>query len=304
MIGIIMINIEIVIPAYNESKNLSQLLDFLSSQAMSTTYSRIKKIVVISDASTDETASLVCSKMKTIPSLTLKNNRKRKGKAKSLISYMKETSADILVVLDADITIIDPQFLEKITKPIVEGRADLTSPLVLPQDSHTWVGKMISSSVTAKNKVYISWNEGNNIYMCHGRARAFSRRLYLKMDFKQSANEDSYSFLKCLVLGYVFKCVKSTSVMYKLPETISDHLSQSQRFFVSLDNLRTYFDSHFLDSQFKLPKSLLLYSFIFEACTHPIYMVSYTFLTLYSVFFHKREAGTKLNTWNIARTTK
>jgi len=115
--------ITIGIPALNEEFNIGALLDSLLKQKQEGFC--IKKIIISSDGSTDNTVSIVNSykdrRVKVI------DNKVRKGVAVRQNQLIDHANTDILVLLDADITVADPKFLKKLIAPIKAGKADLCS---------------------------------------------------------------------------------------------------------------------------------------------------------------------------------
>jgi len=108
----------IVIPAYNEGKNLKILLGKIPSEILG------KKVVVVvvDDGSNDETATVV----KQHGYLTVKNVVRRGGGAALRLGYdiAKYLGTKIIVTIDGDGQ-HDPQEIHRLIKPILQDKYDL-----------------------------------------------------------------------------------------------------------------------------------------------------------------------------------
>jgi glycosyltransferase involved in cell wall biosynthesis len=103
----------IIVPAFNEEKNLPSLLDSLLQLKQS--------VVVVNDCSFDATAS--CAREKAVPILDLPANLGIGGAVQSGFKYAVANNYDIAVQIDGDGQ-HDPQWIQNVIKPIVEGHAD------------------------------------------------------------------------------------------------------------------------------------------------------------------------------------
>jgi glycosyltransferase involved in cell wall biosynthesis len=104
--------ISVIIPAYNEGKNIGQCLQSMIEQS----YSK-KEIIVIDDGSTDGTIKKIQdTRYKNIEILEQKHGGP--GRARNLAA--KKAKGEILVFMDADMT-FDKNFLKELTEPIIKG---------------------------------------------------------------------------------------------------------------------------------------------------------------------------------------
>lgn len=104
--------ISVVIPTYNEEKDISQCLDSVESQ----TYQKTE-VIIVDDGSTDKTRDIV-QKYKRVR--LLRQEHQGPGAARNLGA--KHAKGEILVLIDADMVLL-PDYIEKLTKPIIEGKA-------------------------------------------------------------------------------------------------------------------------------------------------------------------------------------
>lgn len=263
------------IPAYNEQANIGYLLSDLLKQVQ--TNFKLKKIIVYSDGSTDNTVVIT----KKIKSSLIKiiNNPNRQGVAVGLNAICQTARSDILVILAADVAVPDPNLINKLIQPIVKGQADLTSGLLQALPPKTWLEKIIYIGRIYQNKVFHHHKNGHNLYTCYGAVRAMSRRLYQQINFPASVGEDMYNYLFCIQKGYQFKLAKSAVINYKLPENFADHRRQSVRYFRSKDRMIKEFGKKFINQHTYIPANSYLLAGIWAFTHYPVNATAYALIT-------------------------
>lgn len=294
-------SLAIGIPAFNEEYFLPELLKAVMSQKISSAV--LQEVIVLSDASTDETDRIVRQLRKTDARISLLRSDTRIGKGLMLNAFFTKTAADIAVVLDADITLQDNNTIEQLIQPIAVNTVDLTSAIVQPLSSKNWIQKVLAASMKLKEQVFLDWNNGDNIYTCHGRARAFSKRFYQKVRFIDSIGEDAYSYLVCKKLNMKYQLATNAQVFFELPKTFKDHAKQSIRFSHSQVSYVDQFDPDFIQAQYSLPKNLFFAKLLESLKTQPLEIISYA-MVMVAVKIVQPFMTTPRHTWQIATTSK
>ncbi|MGH7268828.1 MAG: glycosyltransferase, partial [Polyangiaceae bacterium] len=112
-------NVSIVIPAYNESKNLGRLLTSLLEQKTQT--ARIVEIVVVASGCTDDTAAVARAIGVGRPGVHVHVQERREGKVAAINAYlrMRDPRADVVVVSSADLAVA-PDVIEKMAQFLEE----------------------------------------------------------------------------------------------------------------------------------------------------------------------------------------
>lgn len=286
------------IPAFNEEANISFLVNDLLSQK--TEGFKLSKIIVNSDGSTDKTTAEI--KKINNKKIILLDHKKRLGRAFRQNQIMELANEDALVLIDADTLIKDRYFLKKITAPIFSSRADLTSARVEELEPNNFIEKILEISMKLKKYIFESINHGDNLYTCHGRSRAFSKKLYKSIKFTDSVAEDAYSYLYCISKNMKYKFVGDTEIFYKLPSNFKDHQKQSIRFLKSQEFLTKEFGSKLIKESYKLPLISALWSslkfFIKKPVLVSLYVLVFGFMKISSIFNKSK------NTWEISQTSK
>lgn len=242
-------SITIGIPALNEGANILTLLSSLTTQTLSC--GRLTQILVVSDGSTDNTVSqaLLCndSRVKVIIGET------RLGKAARLNEIISMTNTDVLVLVDGDIAILQPDFLERLITPIVLEEALLSSAALREKAPRNFFESVLYVSMRLKDNLFAKFKHGNNAYNCHGPARALSKHLYKLLSFRTDSGEDMYSYLYCAARGLNFKFVPGAIVYYRLPDNFHDYMKQSTRYHGSKLICPANFEKKLVERELDIP---------------------------------------------------
>jgi glycosyltransferase involved in cell wall biosynthesis len=111
--------LSIVIPAYNEAGTIQTVLDRINQSV-----GDYHEIIVVDDASTDETAELVEKRAAADLRIHLLRHEHNSGKTAALRTGFAAISGDIVVVQDADLE-YDPSDIPDLITPIVDNRGDV-----------------------------------------------------------------------------------------------------------------------------------------------------------------------------------
>jgi glycosyltransferase involved in cell wall biosynthesis len=267
-----MTTVSIGIPAYNEEGNIAVLLKALLAQTQRGFH--LSEIIVVSDASRDKTVTRI--KDITSNRIRLIENKKRLGQAQSQNLILKRFSGDILVLLNADVLPQRKDYLQCMIAPLLRSsRVGLVSSLDTPQQPTTIVESLLLVSLRFKKRLFSAWRDGNNLYTCIGRTRAFSRTFAKQFSWPQVMAEDAYSYLACVRKGFTYVYTPQAQVRYKLPSHIADHWKQSRRFFSSQHELYKFFPRSFVDREYHLPRLLVIKTFMTSLTDQPLYVLAY-----------------------------
>ncbi len=294
--------VTIGIPAYNEEANIAFLLEDLLRQEEEGF--SLDRIFVYSDGSSDETNSIVRSNSDARVELIVGPGRLGQSTGQNVI--IEKTKSDCLVLINADMQVDDARFIEKLTRPIAEEKADLTSSDLRPLPPRGFFESVLETGFHLKNILFESFLDGNNFYTCHGAARAFSRRFYSNFRFAKIAGEDAYSYLSCIKRGYVYRYVRDAAVLLRLPATVSDNDKQSFRFSRGREVLFREFSEAFVRKEMRIPFLAYVRGFfralpVFSA--HPFRVLCYAVVvatTRIRAIFSERPT----DVWDVSMTSK
>lgn len=281
-------SVSIGIPAYNEEDNIKKLLISILLQQQDNF--AIKEIVVVSDGCTDETVNRVLEVKNII--IKLFRNEKRIGQVLTQNIIVKKLTGDIFVLLNADIIINDNLFIQKLIDPILKNeKVGIVSPAIIPVASGNLFARIINYSVHFKTRIYESWKNGSNVYLCHGRARAFPKNFIKDLIWEGVLSEDAYSYLFCVKNGFNFVYQSKTEVYYKSPMNFTEHKIQSSRFLNSFSEFLPYFQKQFIKKEYGIPRSIVLKKIALSLLNNPFYLVAYTAIFLIIKAFPYKNIG-------------
>jgi glycosyltransferase involved in cell wall biosynthesis len=293
--------VTIGIPAYNEEANIGLLLDAVVQQKQKDF--KLVKVIVISDASTDNTDDIV-QKIGKNKKISFIKGHTRKGVSYRLNQIIKKSNSDILVILDADILPKGFYFLEKLVTPIINEEADLTSAALVEVTPANIVESILIISMQFKKQIFEEFRGGDNIYTCHGPARAFSKRLYKSLFLPQSIGQDAFTYLHCKFNQMKYCYVPKAKVIYRVPTNIGDHKKQSNRFDTSKRLFNNIFGESFVKKQYRLPFAIMLSKYSLNLWKHPIKMGLYTIIFLAMKLTFIFQSNKVSQTWEMVTSSK
>ncbi len=111
--------ISIVIPCYNEINTIGQIIEKVSTVALS----HEREIIIVDDYSIDGTVEILKNEIEPLVDKIIYHDVNI-GKGAALRTGFKHASGDIVVVQDADLE-YDPQEYPRLLAPLLDGRADV-----------------------------------------------------------------------------------------------------------------------------------------------------------------------------------
>ena len=289
------------IPAYNEAANIGRLLDQLLAQRQDGF--TLERIVVVSDGSSDDTCRVV--ERVNDPRVTLVAETARAGQAARQSQMRALCRTDVLVCLDADISLPHPDVLRGLVGPVIADGADLVSCRLDAAPPRGFVEKVLASGLDLRNTVAETYRRGDNIYTCHGTARALSRRmckLYASTGYGNGVGEDAYSYLFAKRHGLTYRYTCDASVQVKLPSRLSDHWLQSARFQQNAAEMRLHFPASAVRAQVLVPPRLCLRGLWAELRKSP-YVLAYLVLLGFTILTTSKKPS-RVTAWKVATSTK
>ncbi|MCX6716821.1 MAG: glycosyltransferase [Candidatus Taylorbacteria bacterium] len=290
--------VEVVIPAYNEEKNIKVLLSSILNQKNGSFL--FKKITVMADG-TDNTANFAkeIGKNSSIP-ITVIHNPERRGKYVALNQYFPLVESDIVIHCDGDVLLKDDAvkvIVENFEKypnvTMIWAKCVLLPPLNYIERVN-YVGYEIFSSI--RNRL---GEKAMKYYAC-GRLYAARGDFYKTINIKPIIEEDAYVFYlsaeKYLKSLYVDKAI----AFYRGAGSLKEYLIQAKR--VRLNSLSKYFDKELLKKWESIKFTDMAMGALSFLPKNPFYVISYVFLWIFG-FIVSKFSSTDIN-WYMISSSK
>jgi glycosyltransferase involved in cell wall biosynthesis len=171
--------LSIIIPCYNEERTLGTLLELVHTVPLSID----KEIIVIDDASTDNTSRIIDVYASKIDTLIRQDTNQGKGAAIS--KGVSVATGDYLIIQDADLE-YDPHDYESLLEPLLENEADVVygsrflDPKRLGEKylAHTIANK----GLTALSNVFTTFNV-TDMETCY---KVFTKSVYTRLTITET----------------------------------------------------------------------------------------------------------------------
>ena len=280
------LTVTIGIPAYNEEKNIKFLIESLLKQILQNVI--LEEIIVVSDGSTDRMVPILKSIRDS--RLIVVDRKKRVGLNQTQNEIVRRTKGDILVLLNADVLPKDKFFIQLLIVPLlIDKKIGIVGANTVSLPSRNILERVLANSHELKQFMYSRIKGGNNVYMCHGRGRAFSKKLYKKITWPDNCPEDAYSYFFCVTNGFKFIFNKEASVLFRSPSNIKGHIAQSNRFIHGKKILKNYFGKEIIRKEYVIPKDIMLKTILFFTFKNPLSTPLYIAVNVFIRIFKNYE---------------
>jgi cellulose synthase/poly-beta-1,6-N-acetylglucosamine synthase-like glycosyltransferase len=212
--------VSILIPCYNERKNLERLLNALIKQKVSPPF-LIREIVVVASGCNDGSEEVVKKFALKDKRVKLLTQQKRDGKASAINFFLKQNSSDIIVMESAD-TLPEEYAINNLLRPFINSKVGMTGGRPIPLNKYKSLTDRISS---------LSWHIQHEVSLrCPPKVGEFVafRKIIEKIPEKTAADEESISAI-IQQKGYKVVYVPHAIVYNKAPEKISEFIKQKER---------------------------------------------------------------------------
>ena len=291
------IHITVGIPAYNEARNISNLI--YNIQAQKAECFILDSIIVSSDGSDDQTVSRASA----FEHVIVIDDGLRKGKTMRMNEMFLVSQSEIIVIVDADIQ-LDSTALEHLVKPFQDDSGVmLVSGNLSPSKSNTIAGEISYVS-------YYLWDtaikliSNSDMYHCGGALRAFRKPFYKDLFFPPITADDVYPYFVCVQRGYKFLYISAILGSYKLPSTMGDFRRQQKRFLESETVQEGSFGTPLVKELYTIVPMIKLRALLKTLIHSPLFTIAYLVvwfpIKLSSMLFKPKITGA----WDSVVSTK
>jgi glycosyltransferase involved in cell wall biosynthesis len=214
----------------------------------------IDHIYVISDASTDQTDDIVQQIANGDKKVKLIRKQERKGKQDSINLAFAVSSADVLVIIDADVRLANKHSIAKLLHHFRDGENALVQGgLVRVHPGFT--------PHAAKLAAHFDWilvdkirrQKAMSWWSIDARVMALSRDFFQRLTLPRSLADDQFIFYSCIQQRRKFVWAEDAIFYYGPPASIADFSHQWSRYFFYTNKSHRYFGKDLIEKDMSVP---------------------------------------------------
>lgn len=222
------ISVTIGIPAYNESKNISNLVKAVFMQK--TRSCRIERVIVLCDGCTDETINIVTNLMKNYERLSIVKGQRRLGKAERLRQLFIKNESELVISFDGDILPANDMVIEEMVREFKNSRVVFVCGNKRPATPENIFERLVNLWEDIWYAARKDVSGGDNIYNVCGCAMALRRSFAKKVRFiKGVAAEQAGFYLLTVKMGLVYHFAPKAIVYFRSPNNAHDYFLRTKR---------------------------------------------------------------------------
>lgn len=291
--------VTIGIPAYNEEKNIGELLISILKQEQASYI--LDQIIVVSDCSEDDTDEIV--RLLKNKRITLLRNPRRKGQSYCENLIFRKSKSEVLVLFEADTILRSVNYLDNLLKSFSDKRnihlVQGNIAHVLPK---TFIGRVVSHHEHILTKCYKRYYKKKKEISTGRGGRAFSKSLYKEVKIPTGVPEDAYIHLWCKNNGLFTEFTDEATAYYQTPQSFNDFLLSEKKMFRAERSLRKRFSKDHVDRHYKKGIRIACLYVVFSSFANPFLFLSYVFMK--AAAFVMVPNDTFSDFWESSRSTK
>ena len=230
--------VSIIVPAYNEEKNIEKAIKSL----LELDYPKDRlEIIVVDDGSKDKTYEIA----KKFESDIVKVYKKENGGKASALNYgIKKATGELIVTLDAD-SVVPKDALKKMLEYFDEEDVMIVVPSIQVENTDGWVAKVQIIEYAYNNVLRKIFDKLNSIYVAPGPFSVFRRELFDKIGYFDEKNltEDMEIAMRTQAYGYKIRHCPDVVVRTKVPTDLKSLIRQRLRWYLGfVENFSVYKD--------------------------------------------------------------
>ncbi len=268
--------VDVVICAYNEDENIERLLKSIISQKGENFY--IKKIIVVSDGSTDSTVSKVKSFRNS--EIELIEYSQRMGLAARLNEVFLRSKSDVCIKFDGDVILSSDKVISRLVSGFAKG-VGLVAGFRIADNPKSFIEKVHKMGDYIWHSTKRNLNNGDNVHNHQGSISAMSHELVTCLRMPQGLyGTDDFVYVKNREAGLGFVFAENAFVYFRNPSTFFDYLLQHRRNLSAKHRLEKYFGDGVLEV-YKIPRSYKMRAIVLGFVKSPAYALCYFALELF-----------------------
>jgi len=291
---------DIGIPAFNEERNIANLLTNIFNQEKNENYT-LKSIIIVSSGSTDRTVEIVNRIAKDKPFVKLIIEDERKGQASAYNLILKNSIADYVVIMDADIRLFENSINE-----------------LLKLINHEGIGAVGGHSLPILYSNHFMNNISMIFYCFHnlfsilyqpkisGKFFALKNGIIKKIPLNINCS-DAYIQILTDLKNFTIKYSKIATIIAVPPQTITEFIKEQRRIYTGHFQLQKITGQMTKTTSFIYLLKLIIKSFRYFIIKKKIhYLLAFIFLKLISncLSYYDVIRGNYRPIWEVIESTK
>jgi len=273
--------VSIGIPAYNEEKNIANILNSLMHQKRNAFF--LKRITVYSDGSNDKTCEIVKKFHKDFPVIHLVRAKERRGKMFRLNQIFHNCNSDILVTLDADIGISGKNFLDKLSSDLIaDPKAKMVAAHQIPLKPQNFFGKVVYTSFSMWDYIRLNMPSCDHVQNFYGAATAYRGSFARELHIPEGLSEERLYIYLMAKKSQGFRYCREAEIVYWPVSTWYDLTRIANRVFgktqVKLDKFFEFDTSKYYVIPWRYKLIGLVKSFLHDPFYSPLALLLNLFL--------------------------
>lgn len=193
--------ISIIIPVYNEEDSIDDTIDELESYMNSYSGCSCWELILVNDGSTDNTLQIINSIKQIKPWIKVVDLGANFGRGKALRRGLEESTGDIIVSLDADLSYA-PHHIERMVEKLVNNNADMVLASAYGRGGTVRNVPFKRLWISRLGNMILSFMYGENITVLTCIARAYRKTLVDRLDLHSNSKDIHLEILyKAKILG-------------------------------------------------------------------------------------------------------
>ncbi len=293
------LSISIGIPAFNEEANITKLLKSILGQSCGNFI--LREIIVVSDASKDQTVFRV--RELNSPIIKLVENPERRGQVYSQNLIFKRASENIIVIFEADTEIYGIHYLEEMVRSFLADQSiALLQGNLRPLGGENLVGRILCKQSEIYHEFILARPDLLSYFSSGRGGRLFNKKALKDFFWPINVPEDSYALLWCDKNGKKTDFCLQAICFYKSPQNFKDFASQWKKILSGPEALRLYFSKTEIQKIYKRSFFEKLNMFFRFLISDPFFCAGYLVLKLRMLNVLTKQPFA--DDWEIAVTTK
>lgn len=295
-------SVTVGVPAHNEEANILHLLESIVGQQKDTFV--LERIIVICDGCTDKTVARVRMLAARYHNIVVVEEPQRKGKIARLNQLYSMNASDILITIDADTILAEPDVIEKVVSVFNDPFVAIAAIHQEPVAVQSFIGKICRTSDLLWLESRVNVNGGDHIHNLLGSATAMRKDVAHKLRYPASINSDSgYVYVQAKKFGK-FTYIRDAKILYRAPETLADFWSLSSRaIFHRYKTLAKSLGNDVLDL-YKIPARHKIFGITKMFIRSPFYTVLAVLLNVAVRIFPRTDKAVKSKTWEMVASVR